>query len=491
MQLLVEEIFVTEGVPQFTFVEPPNYNDILVDIRRSGKPVIIEGQSGTGKTTCVKKILQQLGTASTIQYLTSRDPVDGFAIHDIIHKKTPGTFVIDDFHRLPVAIQSSLADVAKLAAENPEKKDLPKLILIGINQVGATLIQLVDDIAKRCGIHRIQPGDESLISSLIQTGCEQLRIKIPQANLLIKETKGDYWLTQLLCQSVCTMNGIVDNTHEVKTLDFVIDTLRARVVDKLHSAYNPSVKEFCRGQRFRPTNDPYFKLLRVIGQQDNSIVELNMLADSFPDIRGSINNIKEHRLSVLLESKPICAKHFYYNRSNKSFAIEDPALFYYLRHLNWNSLRADCGFKENNKDYEFDIALSFAGENRELASWVAKQLAILDAHVFYDENFEINFLGKAWSEQFKRIFGNDSRLVVTLLDKHHLEKLWPTFERECFQPRVPDGDVVAIFLDSTIFPGIPKDLVHIKFLWDNKDPKWQDRAIDEIVFPVMGKLGSM
>lgn len=55
MKALVEEVFVTEGVPEFTFVRPPNFNEILLDIRRAGKPVIIEGQSGTGKTTCVRR----------------------------------------------------------------------------------------------------------------------------------------------------------------------------------------------------------------------------------------------------------------------------------------------------------------------------------------------------------------------------------------------------------------------------------------------------
>jgi hypothetical protein len=47
MKRFVEEVFVTEGVPQFTFVTPPNFNEILLDVRRLGKPVVIEGQSGT------------------------------------------------------------------------------------------------------------------------------------------------------------------------------------------------------------------------------------------------------------------------------------------------------------------------------------------------------------------------------------------------------------------------------------------------------------
>ena len=34
MTRLVEEVFVTEGVPQYTFVPPPNFNEILLDLRR-------------------------------------------------------------------------------------------------------------------------------------------------------------------------------------------------------------------------------------------------------------------------------------------------------------------------------------------------------------------------------------------------------------------------------------------------------------------------
>jgi MoxR-like ATPase len=60
VKLKLEEVFRTEGLPEFTFVPPPNYNEILLDIRHSHKPVILEGQSGTGKTSCVRHILDEL-----------------------------------------------------------------------------------------------------------------------------------------------------------------------------------------------------------------------------------------------------------------------------------------------------------------------------------------------------------------------------------------------------------------------------------------------
>src|SRR5262249_3503084 len=55
---------------------------------------------------------------------------------------------------------------------------------------------------------------------------------------------------------------------------------------------------------------------------------------------------------------------------------------------------------------------------------------------------EVNYLGKTWSAQFKEIFGEKSRYVVCILDKHHSDKIWPTFEREIFMPRVVSGTVI-------------------------------------------------
>jgi hypothetical protein len=487
MKQLVEEVFVTEGIPQFTFVRPPNFNEILLDIRHPGKPVIVEGQSGTGKTTCVRKVLDHLGGTET-EYLTARDANHVHRIEEIAAKGLRGRFVIDDFHRLAEPTQAQLGDRAKFAAESGKDVET-KLVLIGINHVGSALIQLVPDIAKRTGIHRIQPGSEAEIQRLVREGCAKLEVEIIDTKAIFGEAKGDYWLTQQLCQTICTMNDVLETLDAKRDLGFDLAGPRAKVVEKLSSAFYPAVKEFCRGVRFRPNNDPYLKLLQKIGQQDGSIVDLNELANSNPDVRGSINNIKESRLAILLRDKPSCSRHFYYNSETKNFAIEDPALFYFIKHLNWNQLRQDCGFRAVTPSTEFDFAISFAGENRELARQITEQLTILDAHVFFDEHFEANFLGGACSAQFERIFGRDSQLVICLLDAHYREKIWPTFEKECFEPRVGAGEVIPIYLDETAFVGIPKDIIGIKFV-KNADPERQRSEVtDQIVFKLMERLG--
>lgn len=487
MKLLLEEVFVTEGIPQYTFVKPPNFNEILLDIRRKGKPVIIEGQSGTGKTTTAKQILNQLSSDIEIKYYTARQTNDLEKIIELSQSKEPGNYIIDDFHRLSSELQEDLANIAKTAAETQDE-NLPKLIIIGINQVGSSLITMVHDIAKRCGIHRIEPGSQEIIIDLINIGAEKLNVQIENPEHIYDESKGDYWLTQTLCQTICTKKDVLEHQDEIKLLDFNVEEIRHSMVKKLAHTYKEPVKEFSRGRRFRPSNDPYYKLLKLISSQQSSIVDLNELANAYEDMKASINGIKERRLNILLDSKPICNRYFYYNSENKNFAIEDPALFYYMKHVDWEEIRKDCGFRDDIDTKEFEVAISFAGENRKLAKYIAEQFEQIDVPVFYDELYESNYLGKAWSKEFERIFVNDSRYVVCLLDNFHREKIWPTFERDCFKKRVPNGDVIPIYLDDTVFVGIPDDIVGIKYEWNEGNEDWQSEVQDKIIFKIWEKL---
>ena len=492
MSRVVEDVFVTEGVPQETFVEPPNFGQILVDIRRPGKPVIIEGASGTGKTSTVKKVLEKLGCANGWSYWTARKAVDAIEAADLANAPRPGIFIIDDFHKLPTNIQEKLADIAKTAAEEADASKYPKLILIGINQVGAALVQFAPDIAKRCAIHQIKPASENVTLNLIARGCAALNIKFDDPKLIFNESQGDYWLTQALCSEACTSTKIFETQPKLAEIKVNINFIRQQMVERLHHAYYESVKDFCRGRRFRPSNDPYYRILRFLSSKggNQSSVDLVELANANPEIAGSINNVKDKRLVGLLKEKPKAGQYFYYNSSTARFAIEDPAVFYFLRNLDWERLRSDCGFRDVAEHQKpFDVAISFAGENRELAREIANRLGELDVAVFFDEKYEVAFLGKRLGDEFERVFSTGSRFVLCILDRHHRQKDWPTFERDTFVPRMKAHEVIPVYMDDTKFPGIPDDVYGINFKYDLAKDDWREKVDDEIVLPMIDRIG--
>lgn len=489
MSISIENVFVTEGLPKYTYVKPPNYNNILVDIKKKGKPVIIEGQSGTGKTSTVLKIIEQISSDIQFKYLTARKRDDIATLFKLTREPYKGNFIIDDFHRLTPIIKTILVDYAKIAADEGEDTEYPKLVIIGINNIGSDLLSLSPDITKRCGIHKILPGDWDTIKKLINVGEELLNIKFFRPKVIFNESQGDYWLTQVLCQFACLKNDILHTKKDTEYVSVTIKEVRKQLIQKLESGYKGIVKDFARGKRFRPTNDSYFLLLQALSTEIETPFDLTEIANKNDNgTRLGINKIKDLRLAKHISEKPTLAANFYYNSESKSLNIEDPALFYYIKHLNWSKIKKECGFKQSTTSYKFDIAISFAGENRKLADYISTILSILDFEIFYDELYEANYLGSSWSEKFEEIFNNESRYVVCLLDSNHKEKIWPTFERECFQERIKEQAVIPIFLDDTKFVGIPQDIVGIKFKFRPNVKDWQERASKEILSKLLLKI---
>src|SRR4029079_5944669 len=96
---LLEEVFKTNGVPTFTFVEPKEYPDLLVNLRTPGRGLVIEGPSGIGKTTAVEKALEQVGLSGAVAKLSARRPRDVEYIEALPDLGAVGVVIVDDFHK--------------------------------------------------------------------------------------------------------------------------------------------------------------------------------------------------------------------------------------------------------------------------------------------------------------------------------------------------------------------------------------------------------
>jgi hypothetical protein len=80
-------------------------------------------------------------------------------------------------------------------------------------------------------------------------------------------------------------------------------------------------------------------------------------------------------------------------------------------------------------DRKFEVAISFAGEQRDYASKLARQLQARGVSVFYDEFYVPELWGKNLAEEFHRIYSKDANFALMLISKEYVEKNWTRHER--------------------------------------------------------------
>jgi len=127
-----------------------------------------------------------------------------------------------------------------------------------------------------------------------------------------------------------------------------------------------------------------------------------------------------------------------------------------------------------NRDY--DVALSFAGEDREYVEKVAEILTELNIKVFYDKAEQENLWGKDLYTYLDDIYQNKAKYCVMFISKYYKEKKWTNHERMSSQARAFNDNeeyILPAKFDDTNIPGIRETLGYI----DLRDKKPEDLAL--------------
>jgi hypothetical protein len=111
----------------------------------------------------------------------------------------------------------------------------------------------------------------------------------------------------------------------------------------------------------------------------------------------------------------------------------------------------------HRRQFRYELALSFAGEDREFVNKVAAVLKNGGARVFYDRYEQADLLGKDLYQHFQIIYRDESRYCVIFASSHYANKLWTNHELRQAQARVfaeQPGYLVPVRLDDTEIPGL-------------------------------------
>lgn len=110
-----------------------------------------------------------------------------------------------------------------------------------------------------------------------------------------------------------------------------------------------------------------------------------------------------------------------------------------------------------NPSREFDIALSFAGEDREYVDQVANLLRDSGVRTFYDLFEEANLWGKDLYEYLCDIYMNKAFYTIMFISRHYGRRVWPTHERKSMQARAFQENqeyILPARFDDTPIPGV-------------------------------------
>ncbi|HKP84838.1 MAG TPA: TIR domain-containing protein, partial [Blastocatellia bacterium] len=105
----------------------------------------------------------------------------------------------------------------------------------------------------------------------------------------------------------------------------------------------------------------------------------------------------------------------------------------------------------------YDIALSFAGEDRTFVEAVAECLKQNQLTVFYDKDELVYLWGKDLAETLDEIYRQRSRYVVIFISEHYARKMWTNHERQSAFARALQEKreyVLPARFDRTELPGL-------------------------------------
>lgn len=442
-ELMLESVFKISGVPTHTFVEPSHSHRLKVALRTPGRGVVIEGPSGIGKSTAVSSSLEELGLADDVLQLSARSPSDMAMIRELTTTTKFGLVVVDDFHRLPADDRNAIANLLKRLADSESADD--KLVLIGINQAGAALIDFAPDLVNRIDRIKFESEPDSKIRELIDKGEKALNISLEAVDGVVQGAQGSFYLAQLLCHELCTQQGATESQPEKTVIRTLYSSAKRQVMERQRSRFDATIKSFVRGTRFRTGGRaPYFHILKWLADSPEWTIDLQEEIRRHPNEKVSVKVVVDQNyIGRLCENTDIAAV-LYYNFDAKALTVEDPLLMYYLKNLDWSEFVREVGFTNVSPGKPYDVALSFAGEDRPFAEHLLNNLEEFDLAVFYDRSEESRIMANDVAAVLAPVYASDSRFVVVVLGEKYGLKKWTIFESSNFKNRIARNEVIPI-----------------------------------------------
>jgi TIR domain len=113
----------------------------------------------------------------------------------------------------------------------------------------------------------------------------------------------------------------------------------------------------------------------------------------------------------------------------------------------------------------YDVALSYASEDRASAEEIARKLANAGKRVFFDHDVRSSLWGKALGEELDAIYSKRATFCVLLVSQHYERRRWTLEElRAAVKGAARSGRrdyILPVQLDGSRLEGLPEDIVYV------------------------------
>ena len=251
----------------------------------------------------------------------------------------------------------------------------------------------------------------------------------------------------MLGREICKRAGVLERADVTKALDVSFESVKADVWERLAKVFKVRSEAFCRGSKMkREGRAPYLHILRWLAEGKDWSLALRDAIRQHPEMKGSVSQVVDKGyLAELISEKPDIAAVMHFEPASAQLTVEDPQFIYFIRNIPWRHFAANVGFMSVEFPHKYDFALSFAGEDRDIAETLFRGLQDAELEVFYDRHEQHRILASDVEEYLRPIYQSEARFVVVLLGKTYPTKLWTRFESEQFKERFGTDAVIPIW----------------------------------------------
>lgn len=340
----IHQIFSTTGTPEATMVETAELHRLDYELTNFGKALVLEGPSGTGKTSAALAATSRARDAGRgdwpetyFQCKVENERARLAALIDGPLRDVRGFVLVDDFHELDTALQKRVGQFAKAALDI--RNQAVKFILVGINGMGSTLITNIADLGGgRATVIPFGRQPDKVVLEMVTKGERAANVVFSRKRDIVLDVRGSLMLAQLICEKMLLQQDILETQPVRRTISTRVHDVRVGLLADLHDQFHQRLQEFVALDMDCERRGAGIAVLWSLSRNYRGSVTL-------ADVRGVFSDL-EQSFTVLAARANDSARWrelLFWSPGDGRIAITDPKLDFYLRELSWEKFARDCG----------------------------------------------------------------------------------------------------------------------------------------------------